>query len=67
MKFFFFLAFNDIILNAVGAKYKANGYNNPIMKLVYESATNIPWVFAYTAQNADIVYQKNKNNINVEE
>ena len=37
------------------------------MKLVYESATNIPWVFAYTAQNADIVYQKNKNNINVEE
>ena len=65
LRFFFSFAFNDITLNAVGAKYKANGYTNPIIKLEIESVINILWVFSYTAQNAEIIYQKNKNNIKV--
>ena len=62
-----FFNFNDKILNPVGNKYKTKGYNNPIMKLEMESVINIRWVFSYTAQNADIKYQKNKNNEKVKQ
>ena len=56
-----FFDFRDIILNPAGNIYKKKGYINPITKLETESVIKICWVFSYTAQKAEIKYQKNEN------
>ena len=56
--FKFLLPFlNAQILRAEGIKYIAIGYKIPNKKLNKESFRNVIWVFSYTPQNEDTVYQ----------
>ena len=49
------------ILNIPGNKLSPKGYNNDKAKLLKVFSNNIICVFLYTAQKAEIKYQKNIN------
>ena len=56
----------DILLSIIVKPYITKGSNKDVTKLIDESRIKISWVFLYTAQNAEIKYQKAKNNIKVD-
>ena len=49
--------FKEIILNNEGNKYKIKGFNSNKQKLKKESLIKAIWVFLYTAQKHEIIYQ----------
>ena len=60
-QFFLQILVNDIHLNKVVKKSIKKGSIKDIAKLIMESRKYITWVFWYTAQNAEIKYQKKRN------
>ena len=56
----------DILLRIIVKPYMKKGSNKDVKKLIDESLIKITWVFLYTAQKAEMKYQKARNNIKVD-